>query len=558
VQRLLRQTIPLLVLLTGAVLCFALLRAAPLVAEKLLPWMGASPPDWQVECLFLLLIFAPLLALGFAARRLLHMGHLPRGRHKATHLIGGLVVGIAGMAATIGILAAFGGVQSLPIRATALLPLAIGTLIILLQTSAEEVFFRGWIQTAVSRYWGKWPAILAASLLFAAVHSINEAIGWMALANIFLAGVFFGKLFRFSGGILAPIAAHFGWNWAETILLGASPNPGVGPYGSMFDLDLKGAAMFGGSDQGVNASLALGIVLLLLIALVILSRRAKGIVRTPPLAVATPVAESAVPQAPVRNSSSPRTGLRVQDDAVTNVGKVRQVNEDSMFASTELGVWTVADGMGGHEYGERASKAIVDAVATLEPVNDFQTKVDKVREAILAANAEIYAEAQERGQRMGSTVVSLVLKDDDFAVMWAGDSRAYLYRDNKLTQVSRDHTQVQSLIDRGLLAPEDAAGHPMSHVLARAIGVMAQVDVDVVRDKVRPGDVFLLCSDGLYGLVSDDEIAEYLIPSRLSGAADALIALSLERGAPDNITVIAVSASEVTLLSFGKDRTDGM
>ncbi len=340
------------------------------------------------------------------------------------------------------------------------------------------------------------------------------------------------------------------------------PNPKVGGFSAMFDVDLKASDLFGGSAQGTEAVIAIAVVLFLLIITVFLLLRRRGsranALHSVDLATASIKKSAPLAQTLASVTTERAPGLRVQDEAITNVGKVREVNEDSMFASKEMGVWTVADGMGGHEYGERASKAIVDAIKALPMVDDFDARVENVRGAILSANTAIYAEAQERGQRMGSTVVSLVIKDRDFAVMWAGDSRAYLLRGGKLQQISRDHTQVQSLIDRGLLAAEDAAGHPMSHVLARAIGVMAQVDVDVVRDKVVPGDAFLLCSDGLYGLVSDAEIAEWLVPSKLGDAADALVALSLERGAPDNVTVIAVSASEVTLLSFGKDRTDDL
>ena len=550
--------LPIVLLLGGgALLSFALIRVGPLLGEFIILAMGGEQAEWLADFVVLLVIFVPLALLGLIGSRWLGAGWVPLGRHRWLSIVAGLLIGSAGAAASFAVLASFGGATKGPFAGLATpAGLVAGSLIILIQSTAEEVFFRGWIQNGIARYWGDWPAILTASALFAGVHIISGPIDYVSLLNIFLAGAFFGKLFQFTGGIIASAMAHFAWNWTETMGLGLSPNPGVSTFGSVLDFDLKGAAMLGGSVEGMNASFAVGVVLLMLIILLILARR----VRKPAKADSVPKALVATPAADKGSPVTETAGmpLKVQDDSITHVGRVREVNEDSFFSSAELGVWAVADGMGGHEFGERASRAIVDSMAKLRPIANFSEKVEAVRAAILDANAEIFAEATQRGERMGSTVVALVLVDRQYAVLWAGDSRAYLLRDGEMARISRDHTQVQSLIDRGLLAPEDAEGHPMSHVLARAIGVMENVQIDEVRDTVQPNDIFLLCSDGLYGLVSDKEIAETLAPARLSEAADSLIALSLERGAPDNVTAIAVSASEVTLLSFGKDRTDSM
>lgn len=549
--------LPIMLLLGGGFISFGLIKVGPLLAQFIILAIGGVQADWLADFAVLLVIFVPLAILGLIGSRWLGAGRVPLGRHRWLSLVGGLLIGAAGAASSFGVLSSFGNAV-IGVFANSATPFGLlaGSFAILIQSTAEEVFFRGWIQNGISRYWGKWPAILAASLLFAAVHMFNGPIDYVSLLNIFLAGVFFGKLFRFTGGIIAPAMAHFAWNWTETMGLGLSPNPGVSTFGSVLDFDLKGASMFGGSVEGMNASFAVGVVLLMLIILLILSRRLRGPAKAKSQAKAL-VATSPIVAAKADAKAAALT-LKIQDDSITHVGRVREVNEDSFFSSAELGVWAVADGMGGHEYGERASRAIVESLGNLQPIADFEEKVEAVRAAIMVANVDIFAEATERGQRMGSTVVALVLVDRQYAVLWAGDSRAYLLRDGVMTRVSRDHTQVQSLIDRGLLAPEDAEGHPMSHVLARAIGVMENVQIDVLRDTVQPNDIFLLCSDGLYGLVSDGEIAERLAPARLSEAADSLIALSLERGAPDNVTAIAVSASEVTLLSFGKDRTDSM
>lgn len=559
-------------LVLAALICIGLLMAAPHISAKVAGVLGPDNPSWVAgDFVPILVIFVPLALCGWAGARWLGAGRIATAPRPLADVSIGLIIGAAGFSAAFALTATLGiaqiGIKPWPMTG---LSLAAGTLAFLIQTGAEELFFRGWVQGAISRFWGAWPAILLSSILFALVHSVITQITPLSLANVFLAGIFFGSLYHFTGGIAAPIAAHFAWNWSEAMLFGLSPNgnsPGTpadigqwqNVYGSVYDYDLKGAAMMGGSVEGMNASVAVGIILLVLIALLILSRRLGmfGSQRVAATHGLQSVGTNPVAQ-PLMASARPQGALRVQDDAITHVGRVREVNEDSLFASRDIGVWAVADGMGGHEFGERASKAIVDSLSLLQPVNEFEAKISAVRAAILSANETIYGEAQQLGQRMGSTVVSLVVVDRQYAVLWAGDSRAYLYRNGQLRQISRDHTQVQSMIDRGLLAPEDAAGHPMSHVLARAIGVMQNVDVDVVRDTIEPNDIFLLCSDGLYGLVSDAEIAERLAPSRLTEAADALVELSLERGAPDNVTAIAVAASEVTILSFGKDRTDSM
>ena len=242
--------------------------------------------------------------------------------------------------------------------------------------------------------------------------------------------------------------------------------------------------------------------------------------------------------------------LKIEVEAQSHPGKVRTNNEDAMYASEATGVFVVADGMGGHERGEWASAAIVDGLREVPGQGDFDSLLDIVSSAIHTANATIYAEAQDKHVSMGSTAVALVLKDGRFAVMWAGDSRCYVLRDGALHQLSRDHTRVQEMIDRGLLTQEQSVGHPMGHVLSRAVGVGKELELDGVADEPSAGDIFLLCSDGLYGVVTDDEIAGVLTTSGLAEAAIALIDLCLTRGAPDNVTVVLVRVSEATVLTF--------
>jgi serine/threonine protein phosphatase PrpC len=246
-------------------------------------------------------------------------------------------------------------------------------------------------------------------------------------------------------------------------------------------------------------------------------------------------------------SASP---LRIEAVAQTHVGLVRRANEDSFCARPDEGLWAVADGMGGHAHGDWASKTLADALEQAALPVDFEQACQVIADAIHIANAAIWQEAERRGQQMGSTVAVLFVRDRRFAVLWVGDSRVYLARGDSLYRLTHDHTQVQEMVDRGLLQPEEAASHPRGHVLARAVGVGEVLDVDGIVDAIEPGDLFLLCSDGLTGPVGDEELADLLANGEARPTLDRLIALTLERGAPDNVTAILVRARETTLLSL--------
>jgi serine/threonine protein phosphatase PrpC len=252
---------------------------------------------------------------------------------------------------------------------------------------------------------------------------------------------------------------------------------------------------------------------------------------------------SAAAAAPMSEST-----LRIESAARTHEGRVRPHNEDSHIERD--GLWAVADGMGGHEGGDWASGEIVRALGAASLDGGFEAACDAAAGAIRAANAAILAEARVRGKQMGSTIVALLVEGARYAILWVGDSRAYLLRGGRLVQLSRDHSQVQEMVARGLMEPEQAIGHPMGHILSRAVGVQAEVEVDRADGEVQAGDVFLLCSDGLHGVVDDAIIAGELGRAAPGRALDRLIALTLDNGAPDNVTAIAIWASEPTLVSF--------
>jgi serine/threonine protein phosphatase PrpC len=242
--------------------------------------------------------------------------------------------------------------------------------------------------------------------------------------------------------------------------------------------------------------------------------------------------------------------LRTEWQAVTDTGLVREHNEDRYCASAALGLWAVADGMGGLARGDWAATAVVEAVEGLQRIDDFEAMLAATAAAIRTANRRILGESQARGSQMGSTVVALIVRDRRFGLLWAGDSRAYLLRHRQLHQLSRDHSQVQELIDRGLLTPAAAATHPLRHVLTRAVGVAEPLELDMISDAIEPGDIFLLCSDGLHGVIDDAEIVAQLETIDSAEATRAMVAQCIERGAPDNVTVVTIVASEPTLLHF--------
>lgn len=236
--------------------------------------------------------------------------------------------------------------------------------------------------------------------------------------------------------------------------------------------------------------------------------------------------------------------------AVTNVGLVRKANEDSILHATDRGLYVVADGMGGHDNGALASSTIVKTLEAVSASGDFDEDCTRLSQAVHEANAEIFAIANAHEGRMGSTVVALHIEGRRFAVFWAGDSRAYLLRDGQLYHLTRDHTMVNDMVAKGMLSEEDALTHPMRHVLNKAVGVQAQLELDGIADEIRIGDVFLLCSDGLTGLVADDEIATALKLVNPDHSVKTLLDRVLERGAHDNVSILVIACEEQTHLNF--------
>lgn len=232
--------------------------------------------------------------------------------------------------------------------------------------------------------------------------------------------------------------------------------------------------------------------------------------------------------------------LRIESGVVTHPGTVRTSNEDSYLVAPEIGVFAVADGMGGHADGALASAAVVEALASIGAAVSAADLMARLEDRILRANATLWRDGQARGVVVGSTAAALLLFGRDFACVWSGDSRIYRIRRNAIEQITQDHTEGRDLFERGILSAEEMAAWPRRHVITRAIGVREQPEMDLEQGTVQPGDVFVICSDGLTGLVADRDILLAAGTSAPQWACDALLALTLERGASDNVTVIIV------------------
>ena len=228
--------------------------------------------------------------------------------------------------------------------------------------------------------------------------------------------------------------------------------------------------------------------------------------------------------------------------AATDVGCVRKLNEDAYLDRVDLGLWAVADGMGGHDAGDHASQLTIAALGQVAAPTSAATFLAQVKGTLKAANAELRREAAARGpgRIIASTVVTLLAYGQHYACVWAGDSRLYRLRDETLQQISRDHSHVQEMIDARLLSPEEARNHPYSNVVTRAVGAAELLELETCHDRLRPGDLFLLCSDGLTKEVEDDEIRAILMRESLFDAPYALIESAITRGARDNVTVVTV------------------
>lgn len=235
---------------------------------------------------------------------------------------------------------------------------------------------------------------------------------------------------------------------------------------------------------------------------------------------------------------------------LTHRGMVRAHNEDSVLSIPEVGLWVVADGMGGHAAGDVASQTIVEAAARVGRPSSIADLQARFLECLTQAHDDIRDYSHDHGgSTVGSTVVALLCWDGQFACIWAGDSRIYRLHNAKLDQLTTDHTEAQELLRRGILTAEQALTWPRRNVITRAIGVFETPNPDQITGDIVSGDAFLLCSDGLTEHVTNSEIAFHLAHDDPQTCCAALINLTLERGARDNVSVIVVQCGPRPVLA---------
>jgi protein phosphatase len=231
----------------------------------------------------------------------------------------------------------------------------------------------------------------------------------------------------------------------------------------------------------------------------------------------------------------------------SNIGQ-RLTNEDAILSLDELGLWVVADGMGGHLRGDLASRFVVEAMENIQDSDSIDAFAREVRRRISFANTRIRKHAATLGDTeiVGSTVVAVMVQDDELICLWAGDSRAYLLSGDRLKQLTHDHTAAQEFVDGGNLDGATAKRHASTHILTRAVGAQESIKLDEYRGQIRDGDALLLCSDGLINEVDEDELAPILEDFDCEEACQELVDLSLERGSRDNVTVTVIRFEATT------------
>lgn len=251
-------------------------------------------------------------------------------------------------------------------------------------------------------------------------------------------------------------------------------------------------------------------------------------------------------------------GLLVEVGSLSDPGQVRELNEDCVGTPEIMGIspslaerkgrlYAVADGMGGHAAGEVASQQAVYTLFKEYYASSSVEITEKMKEAIEIANAEVYAQASlDRTKAgMGTTLVAAVLHGGYFYVANVGDSRAYLVREQRIEQITKDHSWVNEQVQAGIITEQEAREHLYRNIITRSLGTKSDVATDFFQRRVQLGDVLVLCCDGLSNEVEDDEIARIVSDADPQEAAQKLVALTNERGGPDNVTVVVVKIDEM-------------
>jgi serine/threonine protein phosphatase Stp1 len=233
---------------------------------------------------------------------------------------------------------------------------------------------------------------------------------------------------------------------------------------------------------------------------------------------------------------------RFRSGAATHAGTAKRLNEDAYVNRPDLGLWAVADGAGGHESGEVASAEVASLLQTIGAGLSASEMLVEVRSRLEEAHVRLrkVGSAYGAGVMVATTVVVLLARDDHFACLWVGDSRAYLLRGHALTRITRDHSVVQALVESGAISEEEVVGHPQANIITRAVGADSDfLDLEKRTGQLMPGDRLLLCSDGLFKAISEEQVAVLLSGDGDTGA-ERLVVAALAAQATDNITAVTI------------------
>ena len=226
--------------------------------------------------------------------------------------------------------------------------------------------------------------------------------------------------------------------------------------------------------------------------------------------------------------------------SATHIGLVRSLNEDAVLDRPDLGLWAVADGMGGHAQGDVASQSIVEALQRVRPANDLCTLLEFAEHQILLANTHLLKLGHKGADVIGSTVMALLAHGAHCAFLWAGDSRLYRWRRGWLQQLSTDHSKVTDYVKLGLISAHEANSHPDGNLITRAVGVTPALVLECNMESLEAGDRFLLCTDGLTKHVEFRRLGPLLGEGPIDAIPAKLLDATLQAGATDNVTVCVV------------------
>lgn len=239
----------------------------------------------------------------------------------------------------------------------------------------------------------------------------------------------------------------------------------------------------------------------------------------------------------------PQGSSAIETSSMTHTGSVRSKNEDALIALPKAGIWAVADGMGGHDAGDYASRCVISHLYQAALHFNGRDLVNRIPDILQAANSELYTYSHrlQSNKIVGSTVSILILEQDQYHCFWSGDSRCYLMRDNGLRLLTRDHTGAEEMRALGIYSREEIENNPESKMLTQAIGVDPTPHVDYTSDYIYEGDRFLLCTDGLTKIYTDQELADQVEANNIDRINQDFLTGALNAGAPDNLSSIIVA-----------------